>query len=213
MNNIFRFVLVLFLVNLVAASILAGVYIVTKPRIEQQKKLLQEEALREVMPEEVGDRLVPVKEDGELKYWKVFKGPGYRLKGYVFIAKKYGYSSVIETMVGMKRDGTITGVRILSQNETPGLGAKIVEVVTDKTITSALKGIFSKKKQASNHSLRSGTGQAEKSLSPYFTEQLKGLDIRKVDIGNIDAITGATISSKAVVDSMRLEGLEILNAK
>ena len=191
----------LFLVNLVAASILAGVYIVTKPRIDQQKKLLQEEALREVMPEETGDRLEPVKEDGEVKYWKVFKGPDYRLRGYVFIAKKYGYSSVIETMVGMKRDGTITGVRILSQNETPGLGAKIVEVVTDKTITSALKGIFSKKKQV------------EKSLSPYFTEQLKGLDIRKVDIGNIDAITGATISSKAVVDSMHSEGLEILNAK
>lgn len=191
----------LFLVNLVATSILAGVYIVTKPRIEQQKKLLREEALREVMPEEVGDRLEPVKEDGEVKYWKVFKDPGYRLRGYVFIAKKYGYSGVIETMVGMKRDGTITGVKILSHNETPGLGAKIVEIVTDKTITSALKSIFSKKKQA------------EKSLSPYFTEQLKGLDIRKVDIGNIDAITGATISSKAVVDSMRSEGLEILNAK
>lgn len=216
MKDILRFVLVLFLVNLVAASILAGVYIVTKPRIEQQKKLLQEEALREIMPEEIGDRLEPVKEDGEIKYWKVFKGPGYRLRGYVFIAKKYGYSSVIETMVGIKRDGTITGVKILSQNETPGLGAKIVEVVTDKTITSALKGIFSKKKQASNHSSTatdSGTGPAEKSLSPYFTEQLKGLDVRKVDIGNIDAITGATISSKAVVDSMRSEGLEILNAK
>ncbi|MBU4311220.1 MAG: RnfABCDGE type electron transport complex subunit G [Candidatus Omnitrophica bacterium] len=197
MNNVLKFTLVLFLVNLVAASILAGVYTVTRPRIEDQKRLLQEKALREVMPEDIGDRL-ELTEDG---YWKVFRGSGYTPKGYVFIAKRYGYSSVIETMVGIKADGTITGVQVLSHNETPGLGAKIVEVVTDKTIVKALKNIFSKKKEL------------EKKISPYFTEQFKGIDVRSLDMGSVDAITGATISSKAVVDSIREQGLEILNAR
>lgn len=197
MNNVLRFALVLFLVNLVAASILAGVYTVTKPIIEDRNRLLQEKALREVMPEDVGDRL-ELTEDG---YWKVFRGSGYTPRGYVFIAKRYGYSSVIETMVGIKADGTITGAQVLSHNETPGLGAKIVEVVTDKTIVKALKNIFSKKKEP------------EKEISPYFTEQFKGMDARSLDMGDVDAITGATISSKAVVDSIREKAMEILNAR
>ena len=203
MNNILKFVIVLFLVNLVAASILSGVYNVTKPRIEEQERLVEEEALRHVMPEETGDRFEAVKEDGDVKYWRVFRGSSDTVRGYVFIGKKYGYSSVIETMVGMKKDGTITGVRVLNHNETPGLGAKIIEVASTKTVLKAFKSIFSKEKKA------------EKEISPYFTAQFKGVNIRRVELSKdgIHAITGATISSKAVVDSIVSEGLEILNAK
>ncbi|MFC1667083.1 RnfABCDGE type electron transport complex subunit G [Candidatus Omnitrophota bacterium] len=203
MNNILRFTLVLFLVNLIAASILAGVYYITKPKIDREQRLVEQRSLREVMPEAVGDRLEAVKEDGEVKYWKVFKGPDHRAQGYIFIAKKYGYSDDIETMVGMKTNGAITGVRILSQNETPGLGAKIAESVSGKTISKAIAQLFSRQKKV------------EKKIFPYFTEQLKGLNVRKAYLSNnkIQAITGATISSQAVVDSIRIEGLEILNAK
>lgn len=210
MSDIQRFSLVLFIVNFVAASILAGVYAVTKPRIETQKNLAEEEAIREVMPVSIGDRLETVKENGEIKYWKVFKGASPKAAGYVFIAEKYGYSSVIETMVGMKSDGTITGVRILSQNETPGLGAKIVEIASDRTLLGALKQIFSEEKAA------------EQKLSPYFTEQFKGLNVKRVQLskgsvqairGATMAITGATVSSKACVDSIKSKALEILNAE
>lgn len=200
MNNVLKFALVLFIVNLVAASILAGAYLVTKPAIEKEEKFAREEALKEVMPESVGDRLEPTEENGEIKYWKAFKGSNGRPSGYVFIAKKYGYSSVIETMVGMRSDGAITGARVLNQNETPGLGAKIIEVITDKTIFKAIKDLFSKKKKT------------EKKMPPYFTEQFKGVDVRTMNISNIDAITGATISSRAVVDSVREKGKEVLNA-
>ena len=73
--------------------------------------------------------------------------------------------------------------------------------MTDKTIVKALKNIFSKKKEP------------EKKISPYFTEQFKGMDVRSLDMGDVDAITGATISSKAVVDSIREKAMEILNAR
>jgi len=200
MNKILRFSLVLFLVNLISASILSGVYNITRPTIEAQKLLLREEALRQVMPESVGDRLEAVREDGEIKYWNVFKGSGSRVQGYVFIAKKYGYSSVIETMVGMKKDATITGVRILSQNETPGLGAKIIETLSSETIVAAIKGLFSKE------------ARVEKEILPYFTEQLKGVSARRIGLSKngVEAITGATISSKACADSIKEKGLEIL---
>lgn len=202
-DNILRFTLVLFLVNLAAASILATVYNIAKPRIEAQKNLLERDALRQVMPESVGDRFEGVHEDGEIKYWKVFKGSGHKPAGYVFIAKRYGYSSVIETMVGIKKDAAITGVKILSHNETPGLGAKLVEVVSDKTVIRAFREMFSKEKKA-----------VEKPL-PYFTEQFRGLDLREIGLSKhgIQAITGATISSRAVVDSIKSRGLEILNVK
>lgn len=201
MNNISRFVLVLFLVNFVAASLLAGVYYVTKPKIEARERLLREEALKQVMPESVGERLEPIRENDEVKYWKVFRGSSNRVRGYVFIAKKYGYSSVIETMVGIEKDGTITGVRTLNQNETPGLGAKIAEVISDKTILKAIKEIFSKEKAP------------EKEILPYFTEQFKGMNVRDIELSKhgIQAITGATISSKAVVDSIKEKGIKILN--
>ena len=201
MNNILRFTLILFLVNFAAASILAGVYYVTKPKIEAQEMLVREAALKDVMPESVGDRIEPVEENGAIRYWEVFKGTGSKVRGYVFISKKYGYSSDIETMVGMKLDGTITGVNILNHNETPGLGAKIIEVVSDKTIFKAIKEIFSGKKDAPSD------------ISPYFTVQFKGLRIKELDITAIDAITGATISSKAVVDSIKEREMEILNAR
>jgi len=79
MNNILRFATVLFLVNLVAASILAGVYYVTKLKIETQERLVKEEALREVMPESIGDRLEGVERDPKIGYWKCLKAmiPGF----------------------------------------------------------------------------------------------------------------------------------------
>ena len=201
MNNILRFALVLFLVNLIAASILACVYNITKSRIEEQERVVRERALEQIMPESVGGRLETVEEEGKIKYWEVFQGSSNRVRGYVFVAKRYGYSSVIESMVGMKRDGTITGVKILSQSETPGLGAKIVEIASDKTIFKALKQIFSKKKES------------EQKLTPYFTEQFNGWNVKGIELSEhvIQAITGATISSKACVESIREKGLEIFN--
>jgi len=203
MNNILRFATVLFLVNFVAASILAGIYYLTKPKIETQERLVKEEALREVMPESIGDRLEGVEMDGEIVYWRAFKGSDSRVRGYVFIAKKYGYSGVIESMVGIKKDGTITGVRILTQNETPGLGAKIVEVASDRTVAKALKQLFAKEKEEKGK------------IDPYFTEQFNSLNVKRIELSRygIEAITGATISSKAVVDSIKARGSEILYGK
>lgn len=202
MKTILKFAFILFLVNLIAAFILAGMYNITKARIETEKNMIEKEALKQVMPETVGDRLEPVKKDDIVKYWKVFKGRDNSVTGYIFISKKYGYSSVIETMVGMKKDGTITGVRVLSQNETPGLGAKIVEIISTKTLISSLKEVFSKEKRQ------------KVVISPYFTEQFKDKDIRGIELSknNIQAITGATISSRAVLDSIKSQGLEILNS-
>ncbi|MCX5692687.1 MAG: RnfABCDGE type electron transport complex subunit G [Candidatus Omnitrophica bacterium] len=201
MKTILKFAFILFLVNLIASAILAATYNLTKSGIEKQESLVKEEALKQVMPEKIGDRIEPVKKDGVVKYWEVFKGDIPQGQGYIYIAKKYGYSSVIETMVGVKKDGTITGVRVLSQNETPGLGAKIIEIISNRTLFNALKGIFTKEEQPKGI------------LSPYFTEQFTNRNVKELELskGGIQAITGATISSRAVLDSIKTDGLKILN--
>jgi len=201
MKTILKFAFILFLVNLIAAAILAGTYNFTKAKIQKQESMIQEDALKQVMPETIGNRIELVRESDTIKYWKVFKEDSPEPRGYIYIAKKYGYSSVIETMVGIREDGTITGVRVLSQSETPGLGAKIVEIVSTRTLFSSLRGIFTKQKHS------------KEILSPYFTEQFTNRNVKELELSNagIQAITGATISSRTVLDSIKSTGLEILN--
>ena len=177
MKTILKFAFILLIVNLAAASILAATYNMTKSKIEEQARLAQELALKQVMPEEIADRLEPVEKDGAVQYWKTFKGNSSRLNGYIFIARKYGYSSVIETMVGMKKDGLITGLSVISQNETPGLGIKITE--------------------------------------PSFTKQFINRNVSELELSknNIHAVTGATISSRAFLDSIKSGGMEMLKNK
>ena len=83
-------------------------------------------------------------------------------------------------------------IKILSQNETPGLGSKIIEVEQDETIWSALSQ--EKKEEAAVP-------------KPWFQEQFRGENIDSLD--QIETITGATISSTGVIDSIR-EKAEII---
>jgi len=158
--------------NLIAGSLLSFVYIKTKPVIEANKLAKAGDGTRiEVLPGMDGG--FEQGESAEFSYWTGYTDSGKRKPGgYVFISTAKGYSSTLEIIAGVDMDGFITGVKILFQQETPGLGDKI----------EAIKA-----------------GESD----PWFTRQLLGkssletLSVTK-DGGTIDAITGATISSRAV---------------
>lgn len=96
-----------------------------------------------------------------------------KLVGYCLKVTGAGYGGYIRMIVGIDPAGVIKGVRVLEHQETPGLGSKITEVKP---------------------------GQKE----PWFLKQFDGKSAKTVEVKkNIDAITGATISSRAVVDSVR----------
>ncbi|MCX5665455.1 MAG: RnfABCDGE type electron transport complex subunit G [Candidatus Omnitrophica bacterium] len=98
---------------------------------------------------------------------------GKDLVGYCIRVVGNGYSGYIRIVAGVDLDGTIEGVAVLEHSETPGLGAKINEVKP---------------------------GESE----PWFLKQFKGKNVRTIAVKkNIDAITGATISSRAVTDAIR----------
>ena len=87
-----------------------------------------------------------------------------------------GYSGEIKLIVGIDIDAKVTGVRVNSHTETPGLGDKIQTNKSDWIL--------------------SFDGQT------YQTEQDKIWDVKK-DGGNFDAFTGATITPRAVIHSVK----------
>ncbi len=167
MKEAIKYSLILSSICLVASALLAGVYTLTKFRIEAQAQTEIETSLKQVLP--LASRFEPVTEDsGEVLYYKGLDNKD-RLAGIVFSAQGKGYSSAIETMVGMLPTGEIVAIKVISQNETPGLGTRVSE--------KAFTGQFAKK-------------------------SIEGLS-------EVSAISGATISSKAVINSVKLKAKEI----
>jgi electron transport complex protein RnfG len=189
MINILRLSIILALVTFVAAFVLAEIYSVTKPRIEIQKRAKTSRALSYVLPEaqvvQPVTEKIPVKDgEGNVLYHKdeivFYKGfreqDSTQLTGYAFKAFGQGYSSVIETMVGIDTNGTIKRIQIISQKETPGLGDKAED-------SEPFEG------------------------KSWSTHQFSGKEIDQLKVdkdgGSIISITGATITSRAITNSIR----------
>lgn len=58
---------------------------------------------------------------GDVAYC-IGKDEGGSTVGYVFTTSAKGYGGDVKIMVGVKADGTVSGVQTLELNETPGLG-------------------------------------------------------------------------------------------
>ncbi|MBU4386057.1 MAG: RnfABCDGE type electron transport complex subunit G [Actinobacteria bacterium] len=123
-----RFGLTLMVVGLVAAVCLGLTYSVTRDRIAEQEELREAKACMEAMPgvKEAGE----LEEDRELEkkarehipdVEKIFTCDS----GVIIILKVKGYGGPIRMAVGIGEDGAVKGISIISQNETPGLGANV----------------------------------------------------------------------------------------
>jgi len=137
-----RMVLVLAVITLVASLGLGLVYEKTEPKIAQQKAAEEAEAMRMVLPEASCGVFVKSGSDTFTFYRGYRKPDTTEFVGYVVRAAGRGYSSTIETLVGVAPDGSIRGLKVLSQQETPGLGTKIVEVRSTRTVADAIKEAF-----------------------------------------------------------------------
>jgi electron transport complex protein RnfG len=163
---------------IIAAFALGGVYESTKGKIAYEKEKVMQEALKSVLPE----AKTIVKTDGPdgKVYYRGFKTKDTQMApiGYAIVANGKGYSSTVQTLVGLTPDGTIRGMNIMYQQETPGLGTKAVEIKYGES-------------------------------DPWFQRQFfaKPGDTIAVekDGGQIQSITGATITSRAIASSIKQE--------
>lgn len=139
-----RLTLVLALITLIASLALAVVYEGTAPKIEEQKRIKDELARRTALPEAACGTFVEVKTaeaagDTFVYYEGYRDAEAAEFVGYVVTAEGKGYSSTIKTVVGVDSAGKITGMKITEQQETPGLGSRIEEVTSTKTVLDAIK--------------------------------------------------------------------------
>lgn len=201
-KTILKFGIMLLVICFIASLLLSVTYVLTSPKIAQQKKQKEKEALLEIMPQALGG-FEPVAVKDEVLYYKA-TGQDKKLLGYIFKVQAKGYSSKIDIMAGVTPKGEITGIKVLSQQETPGLGSRIVEVKTTATLIDSIKNISKPRKEE------------QKILYPWFQEQFRGKKIENLVVvkgktqDKIEAITGATITTEAVTDAVKEKAEEIL---
>ncbi|MFH1655082.1 MAG: RnfABCDGE type electron transport complex subunit G [Candidatus Omnitrophota bacterium] len=118
-----RFGLILMTICLCAALVLSATNKLTQAKIEAQVASEETGALKEIFPEADDFKKDPC--DCKRYYQVELKD---ELIGYVVKVKAKGYASDIDMLVGVDLKGKIKAIKVISQNETPGLGAKIVEV-------------------------------------------------------------------------------------
>jgi len=177
-----RLILTLGIAGFISGLILVSVYLYTKPIIEKNKAEALKAAIFEVLPNTSTYQALGLMEDGlqvlgeaedapEWVIYEGFNGEGERT-GFALPGAEPGYQDIISALIGYDgSDERIIGFKVLESKETPGLGDKIYK---DEAFQLNFKAL--------------GT-------DPNVAVVKKG---EKSKDNEVEAITGATISSNAI---------------
>lgn len=111
--------LALFLICLVATLALSYTNFLTEGRISEVKKNNADKARKVVCADAAGFELLDADEDTEI--YSALDAAGNEI-GYAVTTFDKSYGGDIQVMTGFDTEGNITGVQILTINDTPGLG-------------------------------------------------------------------------------------------
>lgn len=175
--------LVLFLASLFGAA-LAGIQLTLAPKIEANKLNETIEKVPELIfgataadtagnALDIRRRFFETGAGAQKKIYTVFEAKTEKATaGWVIKASGQGYADKIEVLIGLDAPAqTLTGLFILDQKETPGLGNKIIEPAWRRQF-----------------------------FQTPADQQLTVVKTGASAPGQINAITGATISSRSVCD-------------
>jgi len=186
-NNLFLSAASLALVAVIGTALLAGVDRLTKARIaEQEKRAVLDQLGQLISPDlynnELQQDLFSFQDDLYFPKGQTVIAYRARLDGKAVavvlkMAAVNGYNGKINLLVGIYENGTLSGVRVTSHKETPGLGDAI-EVERNDWIL----GFY---------------GRALDNPPP------DGWAVKR-DGGEFDQFTGATVTPRAVVEAVRL---------
>ena len=167
-SDIFKPVTVLLAICVIIPLALSLTNELTEARIEN----LAAESERETMSELIdADSFEPVSFDGKNGRFdfNIAKDADGKAVGYIFTTSEKGYGGEVSVMTAIDTDGNIKAVSVLeASNETPGLGQNVT---------------------------KSGFYSQYRGLSGEVSVVKSGADSEN---NEIDAVTGATISSRAV---------------
>ena len=174
--SIWRLVIVLTSIALIAGLALTGVYALTKGPIEKGQKEKKEKALQAVMPDYQGtvrDTVIVDADNEEIPVHLAIGESGELCGAGIETYTKKAFAGRFDLMVGFDSTGTIVNTEVLKAGETPGLGDKI--------------------------------NKSKSEFANQFNHQNPAdfqLVVKK-DGGDVDAITAATISSRAYCDAVQ----------
>lgn len=193
--------LVLTGIAMLSGLLVVMVYQITKPAIEANQLRAIEAAVFQVIPGAAMQKGYVVTDDALVPYEKGMSGErvyaGYsmdgKLKGVAINAGAQGYAGMIYLLYGYDPAcECIRGIKVLKMVETPGLGDKIV---TNKDFTANFEALDAK---------LNADGSA---LANAIVTVKHGT---KENPWQIDAISGATISSNTVGKALNQAGQRLL---
>lgn len=177
MKSMIKDTVIITVITLIAGLLLGVVYQVTKEPIAQQQAKKKNEACQEVFPDAVNFvafDVAPGEEGAGADVDAAYEAQAAdgTLLGYVMeVTTHEGYAGDIQFAMGVRLDGTINGISLLSISETPGLGM-----------------------------------QAEDVIKPQFAgkqaDQFESTKVGAVTDNQINAISGATITTNALVNGV-----------
>lgn len=190
-----RMILTMAAIGMFAGALIVATYQATFSRIERNKAAALQAAIFEVVPgasQRVtfalrGDILEPLPEgdDAIIKYYAGYDSTG-ALVGVALEASGQGFADIISILYGYSpRCECVVGMKVLASKETPGLGDKIMK---DPAFIANFEALDTK--------------LAEDGASMLHPIELakKG---EKTDAWQVEAITGATVSSRAIANILR----------
>ncbi len=162
-------------ISLVTAAVLGGVNAVTKDPIAAINAQKTQDAMAAVVSDPTVFQAVEAIPQEAVDAAASYGGTLTELydgqgTGYVMKVVASGSQGSIEMMVGVDAEGAVTGVSVVDHAETSGIGTKVT----------------------GNEPLPSGTG---------VLDQFKGMSHAEGDLvvgKNVDAISGATVSSRGI---------------
>lgn len=165
---IIKLAAILFAITFICSLLLVLCNSLTEDRIIKLEQEAENSAKSEVLPD--AQTFEDIEAKGVSAAYVGKKSNG-EIAGYCFKTQPSGFGGAIAIIVGVNTDCEVTGVKITSMTETPGLGAK----ASEESWISQFKG-------------------KSQGISVVKTGNAKG--------NEINAISGATITSKAVTDGV-----------
>ncbi len=164
---------ILLIITMISGLLLGFANDLTKEAILENSKISKDD-LNYIMPaaEKIQDTTIELAEESSIK--EVYEAvSGNDTIGYVMKINVKGFHGPIDFVVGISKDDKVTGMKVLSHNETPGLGAKITE---DKFM--------------------------QRFKDKPATDYLEAVKVTPNKDNEVEAISGATTSSKASVSAV-----------
>lgn len=178
-SSLINMVVSLGIITVAAAALLSWIYTMTEQPIAEANQRNQVEAIQNVAPEFDNDPIAEATEvvpEGESTAVKVFpaRKDGKLVGAAVESYSNTAFSGTIRLIYGFDIDGNVMGYAVMEHAETPGLGAKMDEWFRTEGTPRSVIGL--------------------NALEAPLTVSKDG--------GQVDAITAATITSRAFLDAL-----------